>query len=107
MKVIKRNGSIVDYDREKIVSAISKANNEVRENERASPHRSMVACFLLLILQQRGAAVIHLLFDGTDLSGVAVVFVDIHGEAVSHLFAQQLFAQRGFLADYILKRITP
>ncbi len=36
MKVIKRNGSIVDYDREKIVSAIGKANLEVSEKERAS-----------------------------------------------------------------------
>ena len=36
MKVIKRNGSIVDYDREKIISAIGKANNEVGEKERAS-----------------------------------------------------------------------
>ena len=36
MKVIKRNGSIVDYDREKIISAIGKANNEVSEKERAS-----------------------------------------------------------------------
>ncbi len=36
MKVIKRNGTIVEYDREKIISAISKANNEVSEKERAS-----------------------------------------------------------------------
>ncbi len=36
MKVVKRNGSIVEYDREKIISAINKANNEVSVKERAS-----------------------------------------------------------------------
>ena len=29
MKIVKRDGSIVDYDSEKIKVAISKANNEV------------------------------------------------------------------------------
>lgn len=36
MKVIKRNGEIVDYDRSKIVNAIKKANNEVEFDERAT-----------------------------------------------------------------------
>ncbi len=36
MKVVKRNGSIVEYDREKIISAINKANNEVSVKERAN-----------------------------------------------------------------------
>lgn len=36
MKIIKRNGRAVDYDREKIKVAIEKANQEVRKNERAS-----------------------------------------------------------------------
>ncbi len=36
MKVIKRDGTIVDYDKEKIVIAIGKANAEVPEEERAS-----------------------------------------------------------------------
>ena len=36
MKVIKRDGRIVDYDRTKIVIAIEKANNEVRKKEKAS-----------------------------------------------------------------------
>lgn len=36
MKVIKRDGRAVDYDKEKIVVAIEKANNEVRAKERAS-----------------------------------------------------------------------
>ncbi len=31
MKVIKRDGSIVDYDRSKISTAIQKANDEVPE----------------------------------------------------------------------------
>ena len=30
MKVIKRDGRVVDYDREKIVTAIQKANKEVK-----------------------------------------------------------------------------
>ena len=34
MKVIKRDGSSVDYDRSKIVTAIEKANAEVPEAER-------------------------------------------------------------------------
>ena len=36
MKVVKRNGTIVDFDRAKIVNAIEKANAEVRPKERAS-----------------------------------------------------------------------
>ena len=36
MKVIKRDGRVVDYDREKISVAIQKANKEVRPKERAS-----------------------------------------------------------------------
>ena len=36
MKVVKRDGTIVDYDSEKIRIAISKANNEVKPRERAS-----------------------------------------------------------------------
>ena len=36
MKVIKRDGRAVDYDRQKISIAISKANSEVRKNERAT-----------------------------------------------------------------------
>lgn len=36
MKVIKRDGSIVDYNSEKISIAIGKANNEVKPKERAS-----------------------------------------------------------------------
>ena len=37
MKVIKRDGRIVDYDRSKIIKAIEKANNEViEEKEKAS-----------------------------------------------------------------------
>lgn len=36
MQVVKRDGSIVDYDRAKIATAIKKANAEVEEAERAS-----------------------------------------------------------------------
>jgi len=36
MQVIKRNGSIVDFDQIKIATAIGKANNEVAKNERAT-----------------------------------------------------------------------
>ena len=36
MKVVKRNGHIVDYDPQKIVAAIEKANQEVVEEERAT-----------------------------------------------------------------------
>lgn len=36
MKVIKRNGQVVDFDREKIRIAIEKANKEVRKQERAT-----------------------------------------------------------------------
>lgn len=36
MKVIKRDGHIVDYDKEKIVLAISKANEEVRDEDKAT-----------------------------------------------------------------------
>ncbi len=36
MKIIKRDGRIVDYDRQKIATAIEKANSEVRGREKAS-----------------------------------------------------------------------
>ena len=36
MKVIKRDGRAVDYDRQKIAIAIGKANEEVLSEERAS-----------------------------------------------------------------------
>ena len=36
MKVIKRDGRAVDFDREKIRVAISKANREVKPKERAT-----------------------------------------------------------------------
>ena len=36
MKIIKRDGRAVDYDKEKIVVAIEKANNEVRGREKAT-----------------------------------------------------------------------
>ena len=36
MKVIKRDGKIVEYDREKIRIAIGKANNEVSKKYRAT-----------------------------------------------------------------------
>ena len=36
MKVIKRDGQLVDYDRNKIIAAIEKANNEVEFNEKAT-----------------------------------------------------------------------
>ena len=36
MKVIKRDGHIVDYDKEKIITAISKANEEVPEECRVT-----------------------------------------------------------------------
>ena len=36
MKIIKRDGTIVDYNKEKIKVAIQKANNEVPRKERAT-----------------------------------------------------------------------
>ena len=36
MKLIKRDGRVVDYDKEKIKIAIEKANKEVRPKERAT-----------------------------------------------------------------------
>lgn len=36
MKVIKRDGKAVDYNREKIETAIDKANNEVKSKDRLS-----------------------------------------------------------------------
>ena len=36
MKIVKRDGHIVDYDREKIRIAIEKANTEVKGKEKAS-----------------------------------------------------------------------
>ena len=36
MKIVKRDGHIVDYNPEKIKLAISKANNEVKGSKKAS-----------------------------------------------------------------------
>ena len=36
MKVIKRDGTSVDYDRSKVIGAITKANNKIQESERAT-----------------------------------------------------------------------
>jgi len=36
MKVIKRDGRVVDYNKEKIVVAIQKANQEVMQTKRAT-----------------------------------------------------------------------
>ena len=36
MQVVKRNGTIVDFDQSKIINAINKANNEVKASERAT-----------------------------------------------------------------------
>ena len=36
MKVIKRDGRVVDYDRAKVAIAIQKANEEVRRKEKAT-----------------------------------------------------------------------
>ena len=36
MKVIKRDGTVVEYDREKIRTAIKKANNDVSRKEKAT-----------------------------------------------------------------------
>ena len=36
MKVIKRDGRVVDYDREKIAASIQKANEEVQIEQRAN-----------------------------------------------------------------------
>jgi len=47
MQVVKRDGTITDYDRMKIVVAIQKANNEVEEHERASD--SEIECILSYI----------------------------------------------------------
>ena len=37
MKIIKRNGSEVDFDITKIIVAVTKANDVVPENERMTP----------------------------------------------------------------------
>ena len=42
MKIIKRDGSIVDYNPEKIRIAIKKANNEVSRKEKATEAHSKI-----------------------------------------------------------------
>ena len=39
MKVIKRDGRVVDYDRNKIIVAIQKANAEVDKNEQVNEEK--------------------------------------------------------------------
>ena len=48
MKIIKRDGTIVDYNPEKIKIAISKANLEVEDEERASEEEiEKIICFVI------------------------------------------------------------
>lgn len=45
MKVIKRDGTEVEFQREKIEIAISKANNSVKENDRLSSDKIKILSF--------------------------------------------------------------
>ena len=49
MKVIKRDGSSVDFDRSKIKSAIERANNDVKEEERAKDIQDIIEMKLMSI----------------------------------------------------------
>ena len=40
MQVVKRDGRIVDFDKQKILAAIEKANAEVKPRERASARKN-------------------------------------------------------------------
>ena len=42
MKIVKRDGKIVAYDKEKIVTAISKANAEVEEKDKVTDENCKV-----------------------------------------------------------------
>ena len=42
MKIIKRDGTIVDFDESKIKIAIEKANNEVKGREKVSKEQIMI-----------------------------------------------------------------
>ena len=47
MKVIKRDGRAVDYNREKITTAIQKANQKVRPKERATKEEiKEIICYI-------------------------------------------------------------
>ena len=47
MKIIKRDGRIVDYDRQKVITAIEKANEEVRGREKVSKEDiKNIVCFI-------------------------------------------------------------
>lgn len=52
MNVIKRNGDIVDYDRSKIITAIRKANTEVKELDRISEDDISEICTQLEVLNK-------------------------------------------------------
>ena len=41
MKIIKRDGRIVDYDRQKIATAIEKANRDVIDKSKASKNKTI------------------------------------------------------------------
>ena len=54
MKVIKRDGTIVDFDRSKIVVALSKANDAVEPQERASDEQiEKIVCYVESRKRQR------------------------------------------------------
>ena len=45
MKIIKRDGRIVDYKKKKIVIAIEKANNEVRDEDKIARKEYLLDIF--------------------------------------------------------------
>ena len=49
MKIVKRNGQIVNYDASKISTAISKANAEVQINERIEDEKIQIPEFINVI----------------------------------------------------------
>ena len=47
MKIVKRDGQIVNYNRDKIIIAISKANKEVNEDHRVSKEQiEEIVCYI-------------------------------------------------------------
>ena len=86
MKVIKRDGASVDYDRSKIVTAIQKANTEVQPSDRIAPEE------------------IESIIDGIEALNRPRMLV----EDIQDLVEQALVAQNKFqlAKTYIIYRYT-
>ena len=74
MNVIKRDGSVVQYDRSKIVIALTKANDAVEEHEKAT-HEQIDAIADFISNKQKSRILVEDIQDMVDMDTVPDIVV--------------------------------